>query len=542
MRAAGRRALTPLKAGVCVAEDERKHHTKEKRRQTDPGTGDGGRSGLWRPQQGPQERAAASEAAITGYGGQAGGGKSDLLVGLAVTGHYKASIYRRQRTDAKDLVRRAKEIAAGAYKNLNNTDLVMEFDDGGFVEFAGLKNLDDWEKRKGRDRDYIGFDEVTEFAQIQVMSLIGWLRSTREGQRKRVVMTFNPPTSQEGEWVIDLFAPWLRDDHANPARDGEVRWFATIEGEWKEVDTSLPFEHTGEDGRTEEIHPISVTFFRARLSDNSYLSGNSDYLRSLHSLPEPLRSQLLYGDWNASKKADPWQIIPTHWVKAAQTRWSEREDEEHGLMTALGLDVARGGDDKTAIAPRYRDFVDRLKVLPGIKTPDGATAAKETVEVIHRAELADGFLLNVDVIGYGAAAAEALSRGQDDLPSGYGIDGVQEINVGSRSEYMVFAERYKCGNLRTELYFRLREELDPENGATLALPPGREVISDLCAAQYKLMAGGVIRAESKDEIKKRIGRSPDVGDAILLAMCEPLHDPDAPRAAKPMAYGMSRSR
>jgi hypothetical protein len=542
LRKKGRATFSPITPGAKLATDERKQHRQRRLpKTTDPG--DDTRAGLWHPQPGPQSRAAACEATIIGYGGQAGGGKSDLGIGLALTQHYKATIYRRQRTDAKDLVKRAKEVAAGTYANLNNADLVMGFDDGGFVEFAGLKNPNDWEKKKGRDRDYIFFDEATEFTRLQVTSLIGWLRSTKSGQRKRAILTFNPPTSVEGEWVLDFFAPWLRKEYPNPARDGEVRWFATVEGEWTEVESSLPFEHKNEAGHVEKIFPISVAFFRARLSDNAYLSGDDDYLRSLNSVPEPLRSQLLYGDWDASKVADPWQILPTDWVLAAQERWKDREEDDHGPLTALGVDVARGGVDTSAIAPRYLDFIDRIRVHPGIKTPDGATAAAKVMEVLIEAEdHAEELLVNVDAIGYGSAAAETLSQSQDGLPSGYGVEGVQAVNVGSKSEYLAFGDRYKCGNLRAELYFKLREMLDPKKGATLALPPGRDVLSDLCAARYKIKAGNLLFAESKEDLKKRIGRSPDVGDAILLSICEMIYDPDAPKASKPIAYGLSRRR
>ena len=76
-------------------------------------------------------------------------------------------------------------------------------------------------------------------------------------------------------------------------------------------------------------------------------------------------------------------------------------------------------------------------------------------------------------------------------------------------------------NLRTELLWRMRDALDPERGSGVALPPGNEVLADLCAARYRPQAGGVVMAESKDDIKARLGRSPDVGDALLLALWEP---------------------
>jgi hypothetical protein len=53
---------------------------------------------------------------------------------------------------------------------------------------------------------------------------------------------------------------------------------------------------------------MSRTFIPARLADNPYLG--EDYRRTLNLLPEPLRSQLLYGDWKAGQIDDAYQLIP----------------------------------------------------------------------------------------------------------------------------------------------------------------------------------------------------------------------------------------
>ena len=66
------------------------------------------------------------------------------------------------------------------------------------------------------------------------------------------------------------------------------------------------------------------------------------------------------------------------------------------------------------------------------------------------------------------------------------------------------------------MYWRMRDALDPASGNNIALPPGNEIIADLCSARYKLTTSGVL-VEEKEEIKKRIGRSPDKGESILLA-------------------------
>ena len=63
------------------------------------------------------------------------------------------------------------------------------------------------------------------------------------------------------------------------------------------------------------------------------------------------------------------------------------------------------------------------------------------------------------------------------------------------------------------------EALDPASGQDIELPPGRSLLADLTAARYELVARGV-KIEAKDEIKERIGRSPDEGEAVINAFGE----------------------
>ena len=62
----------------------------------------------------------------------------------------------------------------------------------------------------------------------------------------------------------------------------------------------------------------------------------------------------------------------------------------------------------------------------------------------------------------------------------------------------------------------MRDALDPNGGDDVALPPGNEIVADLCSARYKLTTAGV-QVEEKEEIKKRLGRSPDKGESIILS-------------------------
>ena len=471
-------------------------------------------SPVWVPQEGPQTLALSTPADIIGYGGQAGGGKTDLAVGVTVTEHHRAMIFRRYYADLKDIVRRAKEVTEGYRTAFNGSDFTLTLPEGRTLEFGAMMKADDWQRYKGRAKDAMVFDEATEFLESQIRSVIAWVRSTKPGQRRRILLTFNPPTDENGEWVTRFFAPWLDPTHPNPAAPGELRWYAMLDGVETPVDGGDAFDHTTPTGDVETITPLSRTFIPAKLSDNRYLESDGEYRRMLQNTPEPLRSQLLYGKFSGQKAVNPWQIIPTAWVQAAMARGRETPDPP-GLQTTLGLDVAHGGADKTVSASRHGNWIAPLRKVPGSETPEGKDAAAVAIE-----EYQPGAYINVDAIGYGASAYEVLSSPP---PQGYGVQ-AYAVNVGSSDSgqpkrYTDKSGKFFMRNRRAEMYWRLREALDPENGHDFCLPDDRELLSDLCAPTYKLTPSG-IQVEAKEDIKARLQRSPDCGDAVALTMLD----------------------
>ena len=73
-------------------------------------------------------------------------------------------------------------------------------------------------------------------------------------------------------------------------------------------------------------------------------------------------------------------------------------------------------------------------------------------------------------------------------------------------------KRFK--NKRAELFWQLRKGLEQ---GKLALPDDDELLADLSALRYRFDQQGRIVLESKDEVRHRLGRSPDRGDAVALA-------------------------
>jgi len=449
----------------------------------------------WSPQSQPQWKAWHSEADELFFGGSAGGGKTDFILGMAFCQHTNSLILRRESVQLRSMVDRSREIG-GKKGEYNNTEKRWRMKDGKSIEFGGCEHETDKENYRGRPHDLKAFDEVTSFTLTQYQFIIGWNRSTIPGQKCRVISAGNPPTTVEGRWVVSEWGPWL--DKKNPIRalPGELRWYARIDDKLTWLDNGQPILHKGE-----KILPRSRTFIPASLRDNKFLSGTG-YEAVLQSYPEPLRSQLLYGDFDSSIQDDPWQVIPTAWVLAAMDRWKPG-GREYYKQDCLGVDVSYGGSDSTVISERRETWFNTLKKYQGVITDKGSKAAALVLQVFE-----PGSMANIDVIGYGAACHESL-EGQ------IGQKAVA-VNVAAGTNKTDRSGKLKMSNVRSAMYWRMREALDPEFGDNLQLPDDPELLADLTAPKYELRSSGIC-VESKEDIKKRLGRSPDCGDAVCLA-------------------------
>jgi len=460
------------------------------------------------PNPGAQTQAYQSQADILLYGGAASGGKTALMLGVGIQQARSGIIFRRESNETDGLEKTGAEFIANT-ANYNGTDKEWTWTDGRTLKLAGMKEPDDWRKHAGRERDFIGFDEAGEFLELQVRSIMGWMRGPK-GRRCRMILATNPPRSTDGFWLKQWFAPWLRPDFPNPAQPGELRWGVFVDTELIWCDGPQHVEINGE-----MYAPRSFTFIPAKLADNPYRN-TAEYRSTLQSLPEPLRSQLLYGDFNAGTKDGEFQLIPSEWLRQAQERWTQRPPE--GIaMTAMGFDPAGGGEDAAALAMRYGGWFAPLVTASGAVTSDGS--ANAALIVRHRR---DGCPVIVDVGGgYGGATTLRL---KDNLIDALGFNGANAVTSKTKDGKLTFA------NKRSEAYWRFREELDPsqEGGSVIALPPDPELIADLAAPTWALTARG-IQVESKiiqkdgkiiGGLRKKLGRSPGKGDAVVMCLSE----------------------
>jgi hypothetical protein len=455
----------------------------------------------WLPNPGPQTEAYFSQADVLFYGGQGGGGKSSLLVGLALTEHRRSLIMRRHYTDLGALTDEAIRFHGSRAGFNGSSPPKLRTGDGRLIEFGAAKNLGDEQSWQGQPHDFLGFDEAVQFLEHQVRFLMGWVRTTVEGQRCRTVLASNPPISADGQWIVGMFRPWLDPTHPRPAKAGELRWFVTDpDGRDLEVDGPSPVELAG---RT--LVPQSRSFIPAALGDNPFLV-RTGYQAQLDALPEPLRSAVRDGNFMAARQDDLWQVIPTAWVREAQARWTPRPPT--GVpMCAIGVDVAQGGTDDSVLAVRHDGWFAPLVAVPGRATPYGRDIAG--LIITHRRD--DATVIVDCGGGYGGAAVEHLRSNDPGFPV-VAYKGAEKSRRRTRDNKLAFT------NKRSEAIWRLREALDPSQsgGSPIALPDDPVLIADLTAPTFEVGPNG-IKVEAKEEIVKRLGRSTDRGDAVVMA-------------------------
>lgn len=195
-------------------------------------------------------------------------------------------------------------------------------------------------------------------------------------------------------------------------------------------------------------------------------------------------------------------VIPLHLVEAGVRRWRELVDsgkhQELRERLHIGGDVARFGDDETAIVWRRGPFASLPSTFSGLDERGVA----QKILTVARGERVQGEIpvANVDVVGLGAAVVALLDAASD-------LE-VVPIHAQDKPDAEGFVR------MRDQLWWGCREWL--KGGG--AIPDDPKLRTELVAPTYSFDAQGRVKVESKDEMKKKIGRSPDRADALCLAV------------------------
>ncbi|MEI3581943.1 MAG: phage terminase large subunit [Alphaproteobacteria bacterium] len=170
------------------------------------------------------------------------------------------------------------------------------------------------------------------------------------------------------------------------------------------------------------------------------------------------------------------------------------------LPLVVGVDVARFGDDRTAICRRRGRQAYKMQTY---KHLDTVAVANLIVRIIREEK---PVRVNIDAGQNGAGVIDLLiDRGYQEV--------VREVNFGSKAQD---TERY--ANRRAEMWGRLNDWLKTESGVSLTDMPG--ILEDLTAVNKGFDNRGRLMLEEKRIIKTRLGFSPDLGDALALTFAE----------------------
>lgn len=188
-------------------------------------------------------------------------------------------------------------------------------------------------------------------------------------------------------------------------------------------------------------------------------------------------------------------VIPLHLCEAAK----DRQVETYKVVPVWGLDVARFGSDRSALAKRKGNaLMEPIKAWHQLDTMQ--VAGKVLLEWHTTPDNEKPHSILCDVIGIGAGVVDRLRE------LGLPVIGINVAESPSANE------RYM--RLRDELWFKCREWFEARDTKL----DDDALVSELVGVKYKITSSGKLQVESKDEMKKRGVRSPDLADAFCLTM------------------------
>lgn len=198
-------------------------------------------------------------------------------------------------------------------------------------------------------------------------------------------------------------------------------------------------------------------------------------------------------------------LMPLGVCEDAQRRHHEPETFER---RTLGVDVARFGTDSTVLTYLHGLRFVCKKIM--IKR-DTTQVVGEVIEMVRAQGGVDVIVIDETGIGSGVVDQlnEALRVSPSALPRGIEIRGVQ-FGAGCEQD----TDKAKYVNVKARMFDLLSQDLK----SGLCLPSEDVYLDELPTILYSYDSKGRMQIESKDDYKKRTGRSsPDHADSLALA-------------------------
>jgi hypothetical protein len=211
-------------------------------------------------------------------------------------------------------------------------------------------------------------------------------------------------------------------------------------------------------------------------------------------------------------------IIPLSWIRKAIERFIVWKNNGAKLPDygncVLGCDIARRGEDKTVLAEKHAWLIKNFHEYSKLST----TQCSGHIE--HIANPLDAYI-HIEINGIGAGVYDIM---KDD-----GTARLRPIDVSAGTTFRDKSKSLRFANVRSAMWWNVRELLDPGNkdwvieryGSEIALPPNDKMILDLSTPHWDMKREATVSLESKESIMERLGRSPDWGTAVCLALWQP---------------------
>lgn len=253
-----------------------------------------------------------------------------------------------------------------------------------------------------------------------------------------------------------------------------------------------------------------VSYWTTKIEQTEAIEGNGDFFwEGSWRRPNDLFRVKVLGMF---PRVSSDTLIPYEWIEMANSRWREWEENKFKYedTAVFGVDVAGMGRDSSVIFPRYGRYVARPKIF---QFSDEDAHMRIAGEIVQSLSSEDGSFAFIDTIGEGAGVYSRTKELED--------EGVIRKGSTVSCKFSESAKNlrdatgvYEFANMRAWLYWQIRDFLDPSKNTNACLPPIDELTEELTEITWKFQSDGRIILESKDEIKKRLKRSPDLSDAL----------------------------
>jgi len=204
-------------------------------------------------------------------------------------------------------------------------------------------------------------------------------------------------------------------------------------------------------------------------------------------------------------------LIPLQWLEEAHERWNATNGKDTNTKTrrVLGVDVAGMGRDSTCYVTRHGSWVSQFLVRhSGGSAEHMAVAGHIASERRKHPEM----YVSIDTIGEGAgvyARCKELTEERYIISCKY-----SEAAKVRKTDLHDLSGEYSFLNMRAYLFWAVRDWLNPKNETGAMLPPDSMFDEEATEIRWAFRSDGRIYIEPKEDIKRRLGRSPDRFDAF----------------------------